>query len=288
VTRTGNFTRGQLQYHLPPNFLANRLVRPLPAEDVARSTGVPFRYLDATSEEYLAWLEQVKPPQPPDGPFSKKPLEFYGTWRLLDPRPEDVLLDAAGGVYTYVDLVNVRERYLHDLSIAPALRQRLEPLVTCLESDAAHIPLPDASVDKISCHHSFEHFEGDSDIRFIGEIQRLLRPGGRACILPIFIAGRYYEMTTDFTLAKRYDRLARRLIDPTAQLPGGNGYARVYDAAALRRRVLDSIEGSAFDAEIVQLRIDGKAVPDRTLPRNRKYTAINCPFRALLITRHAG
>ncbi|HEX9107784.1 MAG TPA: hypothetical protein VF832_11160, partial [Longimicrobiales bacterium] len=96
-----------------------------------------------------------------------------------------------------------------------------------------------------------------------------------------------YEVTTHFTLARHYDRAARRLIDPTAQLPGDNGYARVYDPDALRRRVLDHIDRSAFDVALVQLRIGGKPVPDRTLPRNRKYTAINCPFRALLITRKA-
>ena len=286
---TGDLTRKKLQYYLPPNLLANRRLRPFPAERLGDALGVPFRHLDATAREYLAWLAEVAPLHGGDGPFSKKPLEFFGTWRLLDPRPEDVFLDAAGGVFTYLDRLHVRQRYLHDLEIGPALRERLGPGVGYLESDAAAIPLPDASVDKISCHHSFEHFEGDADSGFIAEIQRLLRPGGRACILPIFIGDAYYEVTTHFTLrGKRYDPAARLLLDPTAQVPGGNGYARIYDPAALRRRVLDRVDRREFSVEIVELRLDGKPVPDLALERNRKVTRINCPFRALLITRRAA
>ncbi len=285
--RTGDFARQKLQSYLPPNLLANRRLRPFPAERLGEALGVPFRYLDATSVEYLGWLEQVAPLYGTGGPFSKKPLEFFGTWRLLDTRPEDVFLDAAGGVYTYLDRLTARERYLHDLAIGPGLRERLGPQVKYLESDAAAIPLPDASVDRIACHHSFEHFEGDADMGFVAEIQRLLRPGGRACILPIFVGDTYYEVTTHFTLAKRYDPTARRLIDPTANVPGGNGYARIYDPPALRRRVLDRVDRRAFAVEVVELRLDGKPVPDLTIPRNRKVTRINCPFRALVITRGA-
>ncbi len=286
---TGDFARQKLRYYLPPNLLANRLLRPFPAERLGEAVGVPFRYLDATSEEYLAWLAEVAPIYGDGGPFAKKPLEFFGTWRLLEPRPDDAFLDAAGGVYTYLDRLRVRERYLHDLAIAPELRERLGPGVRYLESDAAAIPLPDASVDKISCHHSFEHFEGNADSGFITEIQRLLRPGGRACILPIFVGDTYYEVTTHFTRrGKRYDPAARMLVDPTAQVPGGNAYARIYDPAALRRRVLERLDGDAFAAEIVELRLDGRPVPDLTLERNRRVTRINRPFRALLITRRAA
>ncbi len=288
MRKPGDVLRRTLQYHLPPNLLANRLLRPFPAERLPGAAGVPFRYLDATSEEYLAWLSKVAPAYGGDGPFSKKPLEFFGTWTLLEPRPQDVFLDAAGGVFTYLDRLCARERYLHDLAIGPTLRERLGPGVRYLESDAAAIPLPDASVDKISCHHSFEHFEGEADTGFVAEIQRLLRPGGRACILPIFVGDRYYEVTTDFALReKRYDRASRRLVDPTAGVPGGNAYARIYDPAALHRRVLDRIDRRRFAVEIVELRLDGRPVPDLTLPRNRKVTRINCPFRALLIPRRA-
>ncbi len=281
----GDYVRDKLELHVPRNILADRLLRPFPADRLADAAGVPFRSLDVTSAEYLVWLKGMAPEYGPGGAFAKKPLEFFGTWSLLQPRPEDIFLDAAGGVFTYLDRLETRERYLHDLEIGPALREKLGPGVTFLESDAAAIPLPDASVDKISCHHAFEHFERDADIGFVAEIQRLLRPGGRACILPVFIGETYYEVTSHFTWRKHYDPTARRLLDPTANIPGGNAYARVYDPAALRRRVLDRIDRARFEAEIVELHLDGKPVPDLTLASNRKVSRINSPFRALLITR---
>ena len=57
------------------------------------------------------------------------------------------------------------------------------------------IPLRSGTVDAITCHHSFEHFEGNVDVEFMLEALRLLAVGGKIIICPIFITNGYFEIT---------------------------------------------------------------------------------------------
>ena len=43
-------------------------------------------------------------------------------------------------------------------------------------------------MDVITLHNSIEHFENGADAAFIAEAVRLLRPGGRLCVIPLFAA----------------------------------------------------------------------------------------------------
>ena len=171
------------------------------------------------------------------------------------------------------------------------LRRRLGDAIVCIECDAGTIPLPGASVDRISCHHSFEHFQGASDVGFIHEVQRLLRPGGRCCIVPLFVGTRYVEVTDALTLARKFDGRSVRVIDPTASIPGGEwcgNYARIYDARAVRERLLAAIRPDCFTVTLARVKLDGEDVPDLTLDCHRHVTAVNRPYVAMLIERTAA
>ena len=61
------------------------------------------------------------------------------------------------------------------------LRKRLD--VETIEADAELIPLPDNHVDFVSMGYALRHV-GDLDLAF-SEYHRVLRPGGRACIMEI-------------------------------------------------------------------------------------------------------
>ena len=58
------------------------------------------------------------------------------------------------------------------------------------------MPVPDSFASKMTLHCSFEHFEGDADIRFIRESCRVLKFGGKLCILPLYMH-RFYAIQTD-------------------------------------------------------------------------------------------
>lgn len=220
----------------------------------------------------------------------KKKLEMFISWSLLPLGPNTVFMDAAGGGFSYAGRIGAKRAFLQDLSIRPAVKKRVGPKVEYLECNAGAIPLPDESIDAMSCHHSFEHFQGNADKDFIKEIQRLLAPGGAAVIIPLFISKARLEMTNLQTFSNWSIDREHRLFDPTATLPGfkSGNFARIYDPAWLRERVLSMIDHDAFDVELFQITLDGRPVPDPDLPhyQSHKVSNFNFPYRALRITRH--
>lgn len=245
---------------------------------------------DFERSAYLTFLDETLPRH---GDIAKrvehkKKLEMFITHSLVHTGPDVVFLDAAGAGFSYIDTVVARRRFLQDIVIRSRIRERFGDVVEYIESSLDVIPLPDGSIDSISCHHAFEHFQGEVDIRFIREVQRVLAPAGRACIVPVFLSTDYVEMTC----RKRFknwsggDR-AVRVVDPTATLPGrgSGGFARIYDVEAFTARVLDNIDLARFDVALIECTLDGGPIPNPAAYARHKVSNFNFPYRALTITR---
>lgn len=252
--------------------------------------GIAVTRLDLDRRDYERWVEQYVPDW--RARFAdirqKKLLEFFASFTLLAPEPAHVFMDAGGGMHTYLPRLRTARRYMQDIRIVPGVRKALGDDIGYLECDAANIPLPAGSVDRIACHHAFEHFQGTSDVSFITEVQRLLAPGGRCCIVPLFVSDRYAEVTDTLSLGRKFDRRSTRVIDPTASIPGGKwsgNYARIYDTQAVRERLIANVRSGEFTMTVAQLRLDGELVPDLTLPCHAHVSAINRPYLALLLER---
>jgi hypothetical protein len=290
------YARGALRVakRLPPNLIVDRLVQS--ERWGALVEGLADRCFLATLEirpdEVELWAERYIPHyRDTFGSIRhKKLLEFYISFRLLEPCDEHVVMDAAGGAKGYLATLTCRKKILQDIRIGAGTRSALGPGVAYVEGDAGAIALPDASVDRISTHHSFEHFQGDSDTGFVREVQRLLAPQGRCCIVPLFMAKRYAEITDQLSMRYRFDARSRRVIDPTATIPGSDysgHYARVYDVEAFRRRIVDAIDSSSFRLSIYQPEMEGRPLPDMSLGFHSRVTSVNYPYRALVIHRSA-
>lgn len=163
---------------------------------------------------------------------TEKYLEHYLSVELLQPLRNGILIDVAS-CRSYFPAI-MRRRGLRvieqDLAYEPGLHGDR------LGGDAADMDLPDNYADALTLHCSFEHFEGDTDERFITELQRVLRPGGRAIIIPLYLHHRY------LTLADPYELATSDVpVDEGAALvayPGyGNRHGRLYDPEAFVRRV---------------------------------------------------
>jgi predicted SAM-dependent methyltransferase len=216
----------------------------------------------------------------------KKKLEMFISHSLLNIRPKDVYMDAAGGGFSYAGKVATSRTYMQDISIRKSVRDRLGPTVECIESSVGKVPLAAGSVDKISCHHAFEHFQLDADIEFIKEAQRILRPGGRLVIVPIFISKREVEFSNLKEFKNWSTKPENRLVDMNATLPGkkSGNFARIYSLASFRERILSKIDFQRFDVEIVEPLLGGTNLPE---PRNyitHKISNFNFPYRALCVT----
>lgn len=122
------------------------------------------------------------------------------------------------------------------------------------QENAAESSFEDTSVSAVSLQCAFEMFAGDDDINFIRELARILKPGGRAVILPLYLHTTYrYYATPDFynvghplqpTDAEKFIRLDCE----------GIMASRKYDAPELIRRVIDTIRASGLDYKLSVLR----------------------------------
>jgi len=157
-----------------PNLILNLYpaLKPVSSEALMKVPDLSREQIDLDPQEHMKFLGQYFPnwQRSFPHPFYKKLLELHSSWRLLNIGPDETYLDLAGGLYTYVGNLNIREKLLNDRYVCPALRAELTTQgVGIVESPAQSMPLADCSVDKISCHHSFEHFRDDGDTRAIRE-----------------------------------------------------------------------------------------------------------------------
>jgi SAM-dependent methyltransferase len=263
----------------------DRLFAPVPLQ--ALEGVVPTAELALRSEEYAALLgapglERFRGLAAPHS----KPVEYLATLEALKPRPGERLFDAAGGasgeyLLAARHLLGEEVRlFLQDaLRAAPGLAGIVEPVEGRLDA----LALADASVDCIACHHSFEHFRGDLDRRFLAEALRVLRPGGRLAIVPLFVSEVYGEIWNRIPRG-RYDRRARTVYDRSAAFAGWGpyeGFARVYDVEALRSRVLAPLEGARV--LLLAVTFDGAPTPD--LAHNRHQPRVNGEMKLLLVEK---
>ena len=165
--------------------------------------------------------------------YYKKILEYFLTLELIDFKKTDTYIDIGSWLSPFPDLIKgrVKKVYCQDLTYRPGFYQNQ---IGC---NAGHILLPDKTVDKMTLHCTFEHFETDNDTLFIMEAQRLLRPNGKCFIIPLYLDSDFINFTDPslFSLERiRFDQGA------TIHKRFGflNRFGRIYSPEELIRRVI--------------------------------------------------
>lgn len=170
---------------------------------------------------------------------AEKSLEHYLAARLLDLDGQDVYIDIASqhspAPDIYRRLFGVTA-YRQDLAYPSGLDEDR------IGGDAARLPVPDGFATKMALHCSFEHFEGESDIGFVREARRVLRPGGAVCIVPLYLCEEN-AIQADPEVAVP----AGVVFDRDATVYGargwGNRYGRFCDPEHLAARILANVHG---------------------------------------------
>lgn len=167
----------------------------------------------------------------------EKSLEHFVAADLLALNASDTYIDIASEQSpvpeVYASLFDV-DAYRQDLGYAAGLHGRT------IGSDAADMPIPDGFASKLGLHCSFEHFEGDSDIRFIREADRVLRRGGAACILPLYMAESYAIMTDPRVSVPAHVAFEQDATVYCVQ-GWGNRHGRFYDPDHFASRIADNL-----------------------------------------------
>lgn len=118
--------------------------------------------------------------------------------------------------------------------------------------DATRTSFDSESVKGVSLQCAFEMFMGDDDVNLIHELFRILKPGGKAIILPLYMhkeycgyaSPEYYEKGFFDSGASKYVR--REII--------GIPFSRKYSAKVLKIRILNTIESLGLKFKIYALR----------------------------------
>jgi SAM-dependent methyltransferase len=157
-------------------------------EQSVELTGNPVHRMQIVPEEFRAFKALYKDDR--EGIDDQKMLEYFVSYKYLDFKPSDMYIDIAAQNCPFAFFIRERfgcKVYRQDLYYMERGIHRDD-----IGGDASRLPLKRGSVSKISLHNSFEHFEGNSDIRFIREAQRVLAVGGKMVIVPLFLGERYH------------------------------------------------------------------------------------------------
>jgi SAM-dependent methyltransferase len=167
----------------------------------------------------------------------EKWLEHFVSIDLLRPQPGEVVIDIASWDSPFPDVLRERcncRTYRQDRFYPPGIEGDR------IGSDAAALPVPAEFADGMTLHCSFEHFEGDRDARFIREAGRVLRPGGRLCILPLYTNWTYCIQTDLAAWPQHRPELERDALICVAK-EWGETHGRFYDPAHFVERILGSL-----------------------------------------------
>lgn len=196
IGATWNVGQGLIDYYLNPS--AKKQSK-LPKQNYEKIRAdmenaglqvIPYR-IDVA--DFYKWLDKAAFPKKyadSYGPkFVEKALEHYLGAKLLELGGGDVLIDIAAASSPWFEMAERMygcTAYALDLSFPEDINGKE------IGADATAMPLPIGFATKMALHCAYEMFEGDADIRLIPEAERVLAPGGRMIILPLYMHNFYF------------------------------------------------------------------------------------------------
>ncbi|HRC32824.1 MAG TPA: methyltransferase domain-containing protein [Bacteroidia bacterium] len=217
---------------------------------------IPVSHFHININGYKDYLQKANYPsdyyggQPGQNNFTEKTLEhFVGTCFIPFTR-DMVFMDVAACTSPFSSIAQkvfgVQKVYQQDLIYPKGINGNK------IGGYAHETTLPSNSVDAITLHCSLEHFEGDTDKLFFAEVNRILKTGGKAVILPFYFAHTYtIHIDPAFNLLRNH----HPIIDAEADLHYCNWYqyhSRHYDVMQVQKRIASQMP----DCSIKLFRVD--------------------------------
>ena len=165
----------------------------------------------------------------------EKSFEHYWAFRFIQPKAGLQYIDIGSEhspLPEIFDRLSGSITYSQDLSYDPGIVGKR------IGGDAAQLPVPDAFFSGAVVTCSIEHFEGKSDIGFMKEVARVLKPGGKVIVLPLYmnaVACYYVDPVCAVQGSAQYDPE----YDIYCAKGWGNRFGRFYSAATLRNRLIE-------------------------------------------------
>ena len=189
------------------------------------------------------------------GYFFQKTLEHFISYREIKNLGAHRVIDIGSAGHTFPLIIKRLnpdvEVYAQDLCFPQGIHKLHDDIFT-MGGSAEHIPLEDNTIDYICFHCSIEHFEGDADCRVIQEVERLLRKGGVAVIVPLYLKSRYTIKVNPISGPFTDAQFMENVVVPEQEKGAIIEYAtsmvsrftRYYSPNELKERVLDNLRRS--------------------------------------------
>ena len=198
----------------------------IPAESISKSV-YEFQKILQGDREWMTYYKEI---------YADKWLEHFLSIHFLEPHKGETLIDVASHWSPFNNIVKKIEGvrvYRHDQVFDAGVHGN------DIGSDVISIPMPDRSVDMLAVNNSIEHFEQEKDIAFLREAYRLLKPGGRLCIVPLFMNSVSVNMVDPEV------DVTGLVLDPNAVVLNGSPwkfrFARFYTPKMYVERLMKSI-----------------------------------------------
>ena len=210
--------------------------------------------------------------------YYTKFTEWFITQCYIQDYEKPVVVDigsAYNGFGKYAkNTTDAREINLVDL-LNPPGKVKIEDRVFQIGSDAAKIDdIPDGCADIVCLHNAIEHFACGSDDGCLREIERMLKPGGKALITPFFFEGRYAISLNPIscffygsTSVKFVDYLEKQHTIRGAQIRYSYGmvspYAHVYDYDTIERKLKENcsrLKSSLYKVKLKSEKLESEEV----------------------------
>jgi len=188
------------------------------------------------------------------GVWDEKLLEHFLAFQLLGLKNftgDDQYVDIAACNSPWAHVLRTRSGMnAYAIDLEPGTSYRALPYY--LQENATSTSFADAAVKGASLQCAFEMFMGEDDVDFITEAGRMLSPGGRLVILPLYMHTHYCAYSTPEYWGKGFsDTNAREYVRLDCL---GVPSSRKYNAAMLKRRVIDPVQEHGMQYRLLALR----------------------------------
>jgi len=186
------------------------------------------------------------------GVYHEKLLEHFVAWSLLRLAAPDAspYVDVAACTSPWAKLLRGKgiEAYAIDLKVPGEFSM----LDYYRQEDATRTSFADGSIGSVSLQCAYEMFSGSDDIALLHEIARILRPGGRAVISPLYMHTHpcYYQTPEHYGKAHGDTDAVAYVRRDTWGVPA----SRKYSPETLLSRVLDNARRCNLEPRLFVLR----------------------------------